>query len=412
MADNFIPQLQLLSTSIYPLVVFLGMLAALLSVIFIFGGALRLALSHLSPQAPAVPVPPVKLQPVPEPDKPPAPPHPVQPVPKPADPAKPAPPLMTGPFAAAPPWFQLGLHDIGFHETGNNLGIERFIAQAHTGALGDPWCAIWANAKLEEAGIRGTRSASSQSFRSDPGYIQIPTPVLGCLAVFWRGSQGSGLGHVGFYRGEDAAHVWVLGGNESDMVQIEPLPKASAAFGLEGYWWPKSVPVPSGGPVIMPPGSGSTKTDPTGGVAPAPLPAGAPSQRQTGITATVFGGSKDPNKSAYDGHVITDTEMGVGLPFHFRKATGGPRMVRVIGPGGTVEAPTVDVGPWNDDPGDPYWDRGTRPQAESGTDMKGRHTNLAGIDLTPALAHAVGIDGKGKVDWEFVTAQPTAPAVT
>src|SRR4029077_3837135 len=59
-----------------------------------------------------------------------------------------------------------------------------------------------------------------------------------------------------------------------------------------------------------------------------------------------------------------------------------------------------DVGPWNID--DPYWETGDRPQAESGTDMSGRKTNGAGIDISPALADALGIDGMGQVDWDFL----------
>jgi hypothetical protein len=34
--------------------------------------------------------------------------------------------------------------------------------------------------------------------------------------------------------------------------------------------------------------------------------------------------------------------------------------------------------------------------------MTGRTTNGAGIDLSPALAKALGIEGKGKVNWEFI----------
>jgi hypothetical protein len=34
--------------------------------------------------------------------------------------------------------------------------------------------------------------------------------------------------------------------------------------------------------------------------------------------------------------------------------------------------------------------------------MTGRETNGAGIDLSPALAAQLGIDGMGEVDWEFV----------
>jgi hypothetical protein len=34
--------------------------------------------------------------------------------------------------------------------------------------------------------------------------------------------------------------------------------------------------------------------------------------------------------------------------------------------------------------------------------MTGRETNKAGIDLSPALAKLLEIDGMGTVDWEFV----------
>jgi hypothetical protein len=34
--------------------------------------------------------------------------------------------------------------------------------------------------------------------------------------------------------------------------------------------------------------------------------------------------------------------------------------------------------------------------------MSGRKTNGAGIDLSPALAEELDIDGMGKVDWEFI----------
>lgn len=326
---------------------------------------------------------------------------PIPPVP-PVAPSKPVPPAAAGPFAEAPAWFQGALHEIGFHETGNNQGIGRYIAMAHCGAEGDPWCAIFANAELEQAGVTGTRSASSQSFRTDPGFVQLSAPALGCVAVFWRISPSSGQGHVGFYRGEDANSVWTLGGNENDMVQIEALPKSSPTFGLIGYWWPKSVPLPVSGPVIMPAGSPVHVQTPPAGIAPAPA-AASPNGIQTGITATVFGGQK----SAY-GPAIDDSKPGVALPFRF---TGERPQVRVTGKssGQSVVCDIVDVGPWNTN--DPYWTTGARPQAESGTDMMNppRHTNKAGIDLTVAAAKAIQIDGKGLVDWSFVTSPLASP---
>ncbi|WP_249144151.1 hypothetical protein [Bradyrhizobium lablabi] len=352
------------------ILVFLGMACLQWRVI----NALDQALSRLSlPTAP--PPPPVIVQGPP----------PVTPSPPPAPPA----PKSTGPFDAAPPWFQKALHEIGFHETGNNQGIDRYIALGHCGALGDPWCAIFANAMLESSGIAGTRSASSQSFRSNPNFVQLQGPALGAIVVFWRGTQDSGLGHVGFYRGENANSVWTLGGNENDMVQIEALAKSSSTFGLIGYWWPKSVPLPTTGAVMMPTGSPTSVT-----VAPSASAAPARQGVQTDIVATYFGGQQ----SAYGG-AIDDSALGVALPFHFQ---GDRPRVRVTGKrsGLSVDCDIVDVGPWNTN--DPYWQTGARPQAETGTDTRGRHTNLAGIDLTLAASQAIQIDGKGLVDWEFV----------
>jgi N-acetylmuramoyl-L-alanine amidase len=121
---------------------------------------------------------------------------------------------------------------------------------------------------------------------------------------------------------------------------------------------------------------------------------------QCGIIASVFGGEGDYNTSAYDpDKVLNDTDLYIALP---DRIEGERPQVRVYNraTGKSATATIEDVGPWNTD--DPYWSNGTRPQAESGTDMSGRETNGAGIDLSPALASAIGIDGMGEVDWEFV----------
>jgi uncharacterized protein (TIGR02594 family) len=143
-------------------------------------------------------------------------------------------------MADEPKWVTLGRQDIGFHEIGNNQGIQKFIDQAHCGQEGDPWCAIWANAKLEQSAVPGTRSASSQSFRSNSNFVKLNGPALGAIAVYWRTSPNSGLGHVGFYMGETDTQISTLGGNESDAVRIQFEPESQ----LIGYWWPASVEQP------------------------------------------------------------------------------------------------------------------------------------------------------------------------
>ncbi len=47
-------------------------------------------------------------------------------------------------------------------------------------------------------------------------------PTLGAVMVFWRKSPASGLGHVGFYAGQDDARgtYCILGGNQSDSVSF------------------------------------------------------------------------------------------------------------------------------------------------------------------------------------------------
>jgi uncharacterized protein (TIGR02594 family) len=144
---------------------------------------------------------------------------------------------------AGPKWVTAGIMNFGFHEVGDNRGIEEFIKQAKCGRLGDPWCAIWANAKLEESGIPGTRSALARSFCNNANFVKLEGPALGAIVVFWRESQDSGKGHVGFYMGETPTHILTLGGNEGDMVQQQFEPRGQ----LLGYWWPESVAKPQVG---------------------------------------------------------------------------------------------------------------------------------------------------------------------
>lgn len=145
-----------------------------------------------------------------------------------------------------PRWLVEAKKDLGFREVGSNLGIEKFIDEAHTGGLGDPWCAIFVNAKLEECGIPGTRSAMARSFERHPNFVRLSGPALGAIATFWRGSPSSGSGHVNFYAGTDSSGRNIgVGGNQSDKVSAAYMDMARHV----GWFWPKSQPMPSIGPV-------------------------------------------------------------------------------------------------------------------------------------------------------------------
>jgi hypothetical protein len=193
---------------------------------------------------------------------------------------------------------------------------------------------------------------------------KVDAPQPGDVMVF---DFGGGDHHVTLYEQTQGTAYVCRGGNQSSQVKVSNYAQSQCI----GIFRP---PEPSLQSVAAPP---------------------LAVQLFNGITATVFGGAADRETSAYDGHVINDIELGVALPARFN----GPRPdVRVFNAGRSVVCKIVDVGPWNKN--DPYWKTGTRPAAESQS-----RTNGAGIDLTPAAARAIGIDGKGKVDWEFADQQ-------
>jgi uncharacterized protein (TIGR02594 family) len=146
-----------------------------------------------------------------------------------------------------PPWLAKAESYLGFHERPGNRGIEEFIALAKCGAGGDPWCAIFVNACLEAAGVRGTRSAMARSFERDGNFVKLAGPALGAVTTMWRGSPSSGSGHVFFYLGENENGVLALGGNQSDQVCRQYEPRAR----ITGHWWPKSAALPKVGRITV-----------------------------------------------------------------------------------------------------------------------------------------------------------------
>jgi hypothetical protein len=99
------------------------------------------------------------------------------------------------------------------------------------------------------------------------------------------------------------------------------------------------------------------------------------------------------------GYVIDDVVPFVALPSSL--ALG--RLVSLTNAltGSSCYAFVLDVGPWNTQDNS-YVLNGARPQAESGTDMTGRATNGAGIDLGEKVWYLLGMRDNSDVSWEFV----------
>jgi RHS repeat-associated protein len=113
------------------------------------------------------------------------------------------------------------------------------------------------------------------------------------------------------------------------------------------------------------------------------------------VKATVEGTTADGLQAVTSYGFKTDSDPFVALPDERLKG----RQVE-------IEYDGKRVGPWNGGHtrsgkslNDPYWEGNRRPQAECGTDLRGRRTNRAGIDISPTLAKQLGIRGSATVRW-------------
>jgi len=75
-----------------------------------------------------------------------------------------------------------------------------------------PWCSAFVNWCVKQAGYEGTDSALARSWMTWGHPIDIPRK--GCIVVFSRETK---FGHVGFFIGETATHIKVLGGNQQNL---------------------------------------------------------------------------------------------------------------------------------------------------------------------------------------------------
>jgi uncharacterized protein (TIGR02594 family) len=83
------------------------------------------------------------------------------------------------------------------------------------------WCAAYVNAVLYEDNRVGTKSLLAKSFLKLPDSDEVTgVPEYGDIVVLHRGSPSSWQGHVGFFIKWDDDYVYLLGGNQSDGVNI------------------------------------------------------------------------------------------------------------------------------------------------------------------------------------------------
>ena len=83
-----------------------------------------------------------------------------------------------------------------------------------------PWCGLFVAHCIGSTLDREPLPGAPLRARAWERFGIATRPTKGAVLVFWRRSLQSGLGHVGFYAGEDNDAFCVLGGNQSDSVSL------------------------------------------------------------------------------------------------------------------------------------------------------------------------------------------------
>ena len=175
--------------------------------------------------------------------------------------------------------YEMAKAEVGTVEwaNGNNPKVVAYFKDSgNPGVMDDEtaWCAAFVGAMLKRAGIKGTGKLNARS------YLDWGTPVArkdaqpGDVVVFKRGNS-SWQGHVAFFVKDRGALIDVLGGNQSNAVNVKGY-QAAALLGIRRP--PKATAKPAA-PPKRPAQSGKPAAPPS------------PAKPGSGAVAALLGGA-------------------------------------------------------------------------------------------------------------------------
>lgn len=140
--------------------------------------------------------------------------------------------------ALQPPWVSEARRYLGMNERTNAKTLDKALG---LDASEIAWCGAFVGLVTASALPHEPMPANPLGSRNWLKFgRELLQPQVGAVAVFWRGTKDGWQGHVGIVVGQDATHLHILGGNQSDSVSIARIDKGR----LLGYRWPSTYQSP------------------------------------------------------------------------------------------------------------------------------------------------------------------------
>lgn len=147
------------------------------------------------------------------------------------------------PMAAAstnmPPWMAEMHRKMGLHENWDNAVLSAWLRIGrYLGNPSDlPWCGDAVESCIAKTLPRETLPSNPFFAQAWKGFgIDATGPIVGSIGVIrWNASSG----HVGFVAGVDGDRVNLLGGNQSNAINISSFPRSK----FIAFRWPSTFPI-------------------------------------------------------------------------------------------------------------------------------------------------------------------------
>lgn len=152
-------------------------------------------------------------------------------------PSSPPPPLWA--VERMPPWMAEMNRRAGFHEVRDNAALTTFLKLGRF--LGNPKDLPWCGDAVETC---VAKTLPDEPLPSNPFFAQawakfgrdVGNPIIGSIGVIrWTGSTG----HVGIVAGVSGDRVNLLGGNQSNAINVSSFPRSK----FIAFRWPSTFPV-------------------------------------------------------------------------------------------------------------------------------------------------------------------------